>query len=859
MSRKMESEQHHYELRSRSRSRSHTPLVPNRVLLDTEQAEHHYDLRSKSRERSHTPAEATSSRRSGSRSMPSSASKTRDQNMQAIIENVQEPVSEIIVSESQSKQSDSSVSVASKKVERRSERQRAKRQIFVNGQDDTKEETNYNVPEQVRKSLTPHRVLTSDYSSEEGEREDLPSRPGSAYEIYKQAGEWWNKFPKTDYTYSQKSQCRYEIAPGILAMPNMSRRSIHSDGSNNIGNTISTNQESLRQSSLTTSESGLGDTLDSSGLKDTVDQNLIPIGDLSASSHTSVSNFATRSTMFKKTHIEQYTMHREIIYTKPVDSLNVRQRYPLWGKTSIDYDDTHKYDSDTELNEIMPSTSIENTQRWKVTQQFLRFNTIIVAWFLKSLEFLKLRTSRKREYYTHHERIRYNESYWSRPWWFIARSIYLVLIKLLWFDCWTLSRFSGIRKRIFGSKVVWISIIPLLLLVGYWTMPYVQSFLSILEVQTASDNEINTILENVQRLKEKSAQNDEYSTRDYNLKVIINRLNNRITELEEKDSYQTEYLINISQMLQNPKENEIDVWQKVNGKIMDIEDRLNNLKTDTSNVVVELQTLRELYSQLKVCCDTNKQFLVPETLHKEIDNILGEYFGSTVSKKDLSLIIEKLKKLSMNGDVSTGANYIIKEDGALDERILKIINDRLKIYDADKTGRVDYALETAGGEIISTRCTQTYGVKSRVLKLLGLTIYSENNNPRTVIQRNPIQPGACWPFQGFPGYLLIKLRNFIYVTGFTIEHVAKTILPSEKMESAPRKFNVWGLIDQNDPEPVMFGDYEFTDSDENLQYFSVQNTQIVKPYEYVELRIHSNHGELEYTCLYRFRVHGKPA
>ncbi|XP_047342999.1 klaroid protein-like isoform X2 [Vespa velutina] len=798
----MESEQHHYELRSRSRSRSHTPLVPNRVLLDTEQAEHHYDLRSKSRERSHTPAEATSSRRSGSRSMPSSASKTRDQNMQAIIENVQEPVSEIIVSESQSKQSDSSVSVASKKVERRSERQRAKRQIFVNGQDDTKEETNYNVPEQVRKSLTPHRVLTSDYSSEEGEREDLPSRPGSAYEIYKQAGEWWNKFPKTDYTYSQKSQCRYEIAPGILAMPNMSRRSIHSDGSNNIGNTISTNQESLRQSSLTTSESGLGDTLDSSGLKDTIDQNLIPIGDLSASSHTSVSNFATRSTMFKKTHIEQYTMHREIIYTKPVDSLNVRQRYPLWGKTSIDYDDTHKYDSDTELNEIMPSTSIENTQRWKVTQQFLRFNTIIVAWFLKSLEFLKLRTSRKREYYTHHERIRYN---------------------------------------------------------GYWSMPYVQSFLSILEVQTASNNEINTILENVQRLKQKSAQNDEYSTRDYNLNVIINRLNNRITELEEKDSYQTEYLINISQMLQNPKENEIDVWQKVNGKIMDIEDRLNNLKTDTSNVVVELQTLRELYSQLKVCCDTNKQFLVPETLRKEIDNILGEYFGSTVSKKDLSLIIEKLKKLSMNEDVSTGANYVIKEDGALNERILKIINDRLKIYDADKTGRVDYALETAGGEIISTRCTQTYGVKSRVLKLLGLTIYSENNNPRTVIQRNPIQPGACWPFQGFPGYLLIKLRNFIYVTGFTIEHVAKTILPSEKMESAPRKFNVWGLIDQNDPEPVMFGDYEFTDSDENLQYFSVQNTQIVKPYEYVELRIHSNHGELEYTCLYRFRVHGKPA
>ena len=31
-----------------------------------------------------------------------------------------------------------------------------------------------------------------------------------------------------------------------------------------------------------------------------------------------------------------------------------------------------------------------------------------------------------------------------------------------------------------------------------------------------------------------------------------------------------------------------------------------------------------------------------------------------------------------------------------------------------------------------------------------------------------------------------------------------------------------GLKDENDPEPVMFGEYEFIDSDENLQYFPVQ-------------------------------------
>lgn len=159
---------------------------------------------------------------------------------------------------------------------------------------------------------------------------------------------------------------------------------------------------------------------------------------------------------------------------------------------------------------------------------------------------------------------------------------------------------------------------------------------------------------------------------------------------------------------------------------------------------------------------------------------------------------------------------------------------------------------STGGQIISTRCTQRYNVNTRAFKLLGFTLYYESNNPRTVIQGNSLQPGACWAFQDFPGYLLIKLRNFIKVTGFTVEHVPRSILPNSEMRSAPRKFNVWvrrkiflcscttvifvhrcktnlccftffqGLKDESDSEPVMFGEYEFQDSEESLQFFPVQ-------------------------------------
>ncbi|CAG9786308.1 unnamed protein product [Diatraea saccharalis] len=46
------------------------------------------------------------------------------------------------------------------------------------------------------------------------------------YRLYKMAGEYWNKYPKTDYTYSPLSKDRVELAPGQVAVPNMSRRSL---------------------------------------------------------------------------------------------------------------------------------------------------------------------------------------------------------------------------------------------------------------------------------------------------------------------------------------------------------------------------------------------------------------------------------------------------------------------------------------------------------------------------------------------------------------------------------------------------------------------------------------------------------
>ncbi|XP_012235981.1 klaroid protein-like isoform X2 [Linepithema humile] len=864
----MEGEQRHYELRSRSRSRSHTPMVPSHPLVELEVTEHHYDLRNKSRERSHTPGEVTSSRRSGSRSLTGTNVKMHDKSM-GIIEESKEGSVTGSITDNQSTKSESSI-IITKKPERRSERQRAKRQIFANGQSESKEDTLDQSAERKSKSVTPRRILTSDYSSEEGEREDPPSRPGSAYEIYKQAGDWWNVFPKTDYTYSQASKCRYEIAPGVLAMPNMSRRSLHAD---NNGSTIP--QVSYQKSSETsrgTTESGISD-MDTVDFKET--GSLIDsFGDMPCSYK---SNSAAKSTVYKRTHIEQYTSHK-VVYSDPGYSSDFQTKYFSWWTPSRV---TEKYasraDSDTELDETFTASklsSVPTNRRWKIVQWFTYLTTFIAIWFRKTIDFFKFRTDRRRQYYSAQAYQYYNESEskWSALWQALDRythNTYFFFVRILVLDAWLLSRFTGVRNRLRenGPKILWITLLPLLLLFGAWCTAQCLSLLP--GVKIVSDTATEKLLPHVQQWNSYKSGGEEkkLTYKEAPEENLVNKpdLVGRIEILENGQAYQMEYLMNITQALEDRKQNDADFRREYNDKITNVESKLD--VTEVTNIMYnelkiikhEFEKLRELYSELKSCCNKNAISVANQDIEKHVERILFNYLPPGISKEDLAKISRNLlasynkeAQTVFNNDVSS-ANVHVS-----DEHMRKIVKEVLRIYDADKTGQVDYALESAGGQIISTRCTQKYDIKSRAFSLFGFTMYYESNNPRTVIQGNTIQPGICWAFQDFPGYLLIQLRSVVYVTGFTLEHVPRLNLPNENMSSAPKRFDVWGFISENDSKPVMFGDYEFTYSDESLQYFPVQNTEINKPYEYIELRIHSNHGQLDYTCLYRFRVHGRP-
>ncbi|KAM6155807.1 SUN domain-containing protein 1 [Rhynchocyon petersi] len=184
-----------------------------------------------------------------------------------------------------------------------------------------------------------------------------------------------------------------------------------------------------------------------------------------------------------------------------------------------------------------------------------------------------------------------------------------------------------------------------------------------------------------------------------------------------------------------------------------------------------------------------------------------------------------------------------------------IVNNALKLYSQDKTGMVDFALESGGGSILSTRCSETYETKTALISLFGIPLWYFSQSPRVVIQPD-IYPGNCWAFRGSQGYLVVRLSMTIYPDTFTLEHIPKALSPTGNITSAPKDFAVYGLESEYQEEGLLLGQFSYNQDGESLQMFHTLKPE--KAFQIVELRIFSNWGHPEYTCLYRFRVHGEP-
>ncbi|XP_048817426.1 SUN domain-containing protein 1 isoform X8 [Lagopus muta] len=393
--------------------------------------------------------------------------------------------------------------------------------------------------------------------------------------------------------------------------------------------------------------------------------------------------------------------------------------------------------------------------------------------------------------------------------------------------------------------------------------------------QMGDRNEILKLIRNVmdQHLKDKRLE--EKVTTDF--LALHQEHNLRIVTLEDLLRKLSAEFKDIQKELEIAKAKAIrdgDEHNQLLSRVKKLELELSQVKSELStgeSVKTSYEKMDVIHEKVDAQVKESVKMMVFGDQHKDFPESLLQWLTSNfVTRSDLQTLLQDLelqilKNITLQmavtnqritSEVVTNAVNNAGISGITEAQAQIIVNNALKLYSQDKTGMVDFALESGGGSILSTRCSETYETKTALISLFGIPLWYFSQSPRVVIQPD-VYPGNCWAFKGSEGYLVVRLSMKIYPTAFSLEHIPKTLSPSGNITSAPRKFSVYGLDDEYQEEGTFLGQYVYDQEGEPLQMFTVEKSENV--FQIVELRILSNWGHAEYTCLYRFRVHGKPA
>lgn len=848
-----------------------------------------------------------------------------------------------------------------RKIGRSSDRQRARRRLLINGATPWKDDEVLAVTaeavgkEKLQKS---DHYNMSNYSAEE-ER-------GIAYRIYKKAGDWWNKFPKTDYTYSRVSPHRKELAPGVIAMPNMSRRSLntvrqHSRSENNISGGTGV---SVSKRDVTTSrwfdQTSSGSLASKKVLQDwdAFDSDVDDVAE-------AVSSQTSRHISKSRTVTSRISSYFIAIWTFIIDSFThtVDAAYRLVGRRR----DTHFYATPPRMSSVWVEGSSSWLQKlfiWvhRLVSSVMRLDTLLLS---------KWHASQKEHehgaYYEKYDYMEVDVSSESSSRKHNARLLFLLLPLIFLAGWWSASGASGyvLNPLIGATDTVWNTLVGWMFIpFGAYSalkeklfmnpaspelppvvLPYVgedrqqqqavdmetlaryvlasAEFQQLLTAQVQKETQAaqkdTTQLQsaylhqkhlhymNVKLLTEQKAT---LSQLTHHLHHMQQKVNHLYSESKEDQAHEQEWKLKF--------EKEKQAWrEEAAAQSLTRDGDQVLMRKELRDVQSRLRLLQEQQAQiLRRCCQrsTGPVAVDEEVIEQHVFRVLSGLLGATggqfsgnpedlrawvssmlVAQNDLDARLANLTftlhlqtreavqrskeiimasisehiqnefskwqelqhqhdvKTSISSSMGTWVTNSTGMAGLTDLQVRAIVDEALAKYDADKTGLVDYALESSGGSIISTRCTETYQAKTAKLSVLGIPLWYPSNNPRTVIQPG-VHPGECWAFSGSQGFLVIQLSGLVQITAFSLEHIPLSLSPHGRIDSAPKDFTVWGLKELEDMEPVLLGKYTYQQNGTSLQNFSVQSG--VDAFEIVELRIESNHGNMEYTCLYRFRVHG---
>ncbi|XP_048195356.1 SUN domain-containing protein 3 isoform X2 [Perognathus longimembris pacificus] len=250
-----------------------------------------------------------------------------------------------------------------------------------------------------------------------------------------------------------------------------------------------------------------------------------------------------------------------------------------------------------------------------------------------------------------------------------------------------------------------------------------------------------------------------------------------------------------------------------------------------------------------------------ELLKKEsqtLENNFREILSLIEQIDVLKALLRDMKDSSHNYSWATSGDALQEEESpeVLDEEMSNLVHYVLKKLREDQVQMADYALKSAGASIIEERTSESYKNSKAKLYWHGIGFLNYEMPPDTILQPD-VHPGKCWAFAGSHGHTLIKLARKIIPTAVTMEHISERVSPSGNISSAPKEFSVYGITKKCDGEEIFLGQFIYNKTENTVQTFELEH-EAPESLLCVKLKILSNWGHPQYTCLYRFRVHGIP-
>lgn len=264
-------------------------------------------------------------------------------------------------------------------------------------------------------------------------------------------------------------------------------------------------------------------------------------------------------------------------------------------------------------------------------------------------------------------------------------------------------------------------------------------------------------------------------------------------------------------------------------------------KTIHNDSLCHCCTQKMSYLENNDCGTSNTPY---NSISRELQQIQADLYNLKQSVKEMETRVNQKNQLSNATQEFYLDNYVTQ-----DKNMMEKIDSLLL---ADKTGMVDYALESAGGEILPQFTTKGLSTKHCNIKFWYIPLCYKIMSARIAIQPN-VYPGNCFTFKGQKGQMALILARRIIIQNITVEHIPQKIAIGHSLDSAPKDILISGFGAEN---LIHLTTFQYNIHGKPVQTFMVKSTH---SYQKILLQFNTNWGNLNYTCVYRIRVHGEPS